>query len=340
MAHTCRYLHTLAFDKSVWLVQVDKLKRRSILDANCTPDLSTDELICRVRRACSGPETWSAQDSDVAQDYCCTPEISKEIILPPNVTSSVGLLTSINKADLLPSGRHALFNNAGILECRDVAADKLVWTHTAAVEHARVNEFADDEVDGGDSLVIVIYHCLLKYPVVRGTLAAVDITLYLDKFLLVDWKAQSSCILDCGWNSMALITLISGHIEPLAKLDGSRDFTSVSLDKIPKRSTFSDPAAWHGVDKIAVYASPTRDDTYRVWIQWIPYDSSMRATSCYELAMAPGQQPSWRKRILCFEDPFPCAHIVYSGHIIVHAGEQHRIVRRSRRLRGTRADGL
>lgn len=41
-------------------------------------------------------------------------------------------------------------------------------------------------------------HCLLKYPVIRGRLAAVDITPYLDKFLLVDWKAQSSFVLNCG----------------------------------------------------------------------------------------------------------------------------------------------
>lgn len=119
---------------------------------------------------------------------------------------------------------------------------------------------------------------------------------------------------------------LDGHWVPLARRNGTGAFTYVSLDKIPKRSTFSDSdAALWQVSEMAVYASPLRDDTYRVWILALPSVSSMRNLSCYELVTAPDQQPCWGKRIRYFDNPYSYDHIFYSGHTMTHVHEQHRI---------------
>ncbi|KAJ7108214.1 hypothetical protein C8R44DRAFT_884981 [Mycena epipterygia] len=94
------------------------------------------------------------------------------------------------------------------------------------------------------------------------------------------------------------------------------------LVKIQKRSTFSDPAAWSGLDQNGGVREYPRDNTHRV--RGTPYNSS--TCTCYKLVVAPGQHPSWAKWTLCFEDPSVYEHIFYSGNTMGHAGERHRIV--------------
>ncbi|KAJ7259989.1 hypothetical protein B0H12DRAFT_1231925 [Mycena haematopus] len=105
---TCRYLHNLAFDKSVWLGLFDRLRRRFLVDRNCTPDLeslSTDEIIEVVRRLITGPQTWSPRELD------CDPiaEVSTQITLHPTIRTAGATFSSIT----------AVASNVGMLRTID-----------------------------------------------------------------------------------------------------------------------------------------------------------------------------------------------------------------------------
>ncbi|KAJ7455659.1 hypothetical protein B0H11DRAFT_2066925 [Mycena galericulata] len=156
---TCHYMHDLAFRKSVWLILVGDLRRRSILNATRSPnlqDLTTEELVKLVRKTVSGPATWSPPPSGF------TPEVSEEITLHPKVLhSGPGISQWGNQPELLRSGRHVLFKNGEQLECWDVAEDRLLWMHVPAVANANVLEFAGQAGDG-DSIIIII--CERTYP--------------------------------------------------------------------------------------------------------------------------------------------------------------------------------
>ncbi|KAJ6472402.1 hypothetical protein C8R45DRAFT_411181 [Mycena sanguinolenta] len=158
---TCRYLHTLAFEKIVWLGVLDNLRRRAILDQNCTPSLetlTTDEMIGAVRRLLTGPQTWSPQDPDSDS----APEVFKKITLHP-IGTAPGALDLGNRAKLLPSGRYILFHDCGSsLECWNVNDVKMVWRYTTAIEHAEVYEFAAEERDIESVITILI--CIRTYP--------------------------------------------------------------------------------------------------------------------------------------------------------------------------------
>jgi hypothetical protein len=89
-------------------------------------------------------------------------EISRQITLHPTIRTGPGILDWENEAKLLPSGRHVLFNNWDILECWNVADDRLVWKYTSAVERASVLQFAAEETGQGDSLIVLV--CIRTYP--------------------------------------------------------------------------------------------------------------------------------------------------------------------------------
>jgi len=246
-SQTCRYLHHLAFDKTVWLGLLHNLRRRSILDQTCTPNieiLSTDELIKLVKRLLTGPETWSPRDADSFA------QISREITLHPTVHTGPGILDWENMAKLLPSGRYVLFKNWLDLECWNVAADRLLWKHISAIEHASVLDFAAEENAVEDSVIIVV--CVRTYPhvhgdrknylemvrvdlqtgtpntlliarapdsryenpfsapIIRGPLVAVGTNSQRDRHMILNWRAKSYFILQCTVESR--IALIERHI--------------------------------------------------------------------------------------------------------------------------------
>ncbi|KAJ7732930.1 hypothetical protein DFH07DRAFT_1065504 [Mycena maculata] len=156
---TCRHLHSLAVEKSVWVRLLDDLKRRSILDPTIAPNLdvlSIGDLIKVVKSLLTGPSTWTPTEAGFA------PQVSKRITLHPNILTGPGILTWENETRLLRNGAHVFFNNWGKLECWHVAEDRLVWVHTAGVENASVLEFAVDEDAGVDVLRIMI--CVRTYP--------------------------------------------------------------------------------------------------------------------------------------------------------------------------------
>ncbi|KAF7350297.1 hypothetical protein MVEN_01333700 [Mycena venus] len=257
-AQTCRYLHRLAFDISVWLVLLDNLRRRSILDRTCTPDikvLSTDEIIDIVKRLITGPKTWTTP-LDAADPVA---EVTREIEVHPKIRVGGGILHWENMAKLLPSGRYVLFNNWRALECWNVADDRLVWKHASAIEHASVLEFAADEVE--DSVVILI--CVRSYPrnyddrknylevvdvdlqtgahnsllitrapdsdydnpfcwpVIRGALAAVGTNSQSNTYMIVNWRTQSHLTLKCN-----------PHIVLKTSLDGEDQVHLISNDAL------------------------------------------------------------------------------------------------------------
>ncbi|KAF7376550.1 hypothetical protein MSAN_00071200 [Mycena sanguinolenta] len=155
---TCRRLHNLAFRKSVWVGLLEDLRQRSILDSVGTPDLrilETGDLIKLVKRLITGPETWSPQSSGSFA------EVSKEIVLHP--TFNVNRIKGYDRIELLPSGRNLLVKHSGILECWDVAEDRLVWRHSSVLTPGapstvgpRVIQFAAEETKDSDSLVVMV----------------------------------------------------------------------------------------------------------------------------------------------------------------------------------------
>ncbi|KAJ6617251.1 hypothetical protein B0H10DRAFT_1327769 [Mycena sp. CBHHK59/15] len=162
-AKTCRYLHTLAFGRSVWLALLQDLGDRRFLDSAHRATLhhrSTDELIALVKRILAGPATWSPDRTSGG----FTPAVSREIILHPTIRTGVGILDWENEAKLLPGGAHVLFKNWRTLECWSVAEDRLVWTHKPhpTLVYASVLEFAAEVVDGGHRLIVLI--CERTYP--------------------------------------------------------------------------------------------------------------------------------------------------------------------------------
>ncbi|KAJ7463274.1 hypothetical protein FB451DRAFT_1266039 [Mycena latifolia] len=246
---TCRYLHDLAFQKSVWLVLLGDLQRRSILDSVYTPhlnNLSTDELMNLVKRLLSGPKTWNPLDSHR------TLEVSKEIILRPGFPSGPGARPWENETKLLPSGRYLLFKNTDMLELWDVTEHRLVWTHTSQLSSSAwilLLQFTAEEIEGGESVVVMLcersiphdgedrrniveivavnahkgthellllarvpgtfYENPFQSPVILGPLAVVSVD---QNYLIIDWKARTSFVLAPSTKSWSRIALIPGHI--------------------------------------------------------------------------------------------------------------------------------
>jgi hypothetical protein len=123
--------------------------------------LSTDELIKLVKRLITGPEAWSPLDA------ASIPQISRQITLHPiTIHPGPGIFGSENIAKLLPSGRYVLFNNRNGLECWNVAGDRLICKHLSALEPAVVLEFAAEENEAEDSIVVVV--CVRTFPRAHG----------------------------------------------------------------------------------------------------------------------------------------------------------------------------
>ncbi|KAJ6476878.1 hypothetical protein C8R45DRAFT_366579 [Mycena sanguinolenta] len=150
VGQTCRSLHALAFEKSVWLVLLDDLRRRLIVDRNCTPNLetlSTAEIIGVVQRLTTGPQTWNPGQPDSVA------EISRTIMLHPDIVPQI---TRWNIVKLLSSGRYVLFANTFRLECWSVADDRLIWTYISTMGDAMVHGFAAEEAHADVTIMVCI----------------------------------------------------------------------------------------------------------------------------------------------------------------------------------------
>ncbi|KAJ7149630.1 hypothetical protein C8R46DRAFT_1125648 [Mycena filopes] len=238
VGQTCRYLHDLAFHKSVWLALLQDLKRRFILSDAVSPNLeesSTSELIKVVKRLLTGPDTWSPTSAGF------TPEVAQKITLHPT-----GILNWETEPQLSPSGRFVLLSKLGTLECWDVGADRMTWRYLSGSE---VLVFAVDEVVDDDKLVIMTCestysgprtHCiqiieldprtgtdtnLLKVscpptpydaafmgPVIRGSVATVALSTSLHFLLVLDWTVQSAFVVYTSDTRSNVADIIPGHL--------------------------------------------------------------------------------------------------------------------------------
>ncbi|KAF7353504.1 hypothetical protein MSAN_01540000 [Mycena sanguinolenta] len=233
VGQTCRYLHALAFDKSVWLGLLNNLRRRLILD-HCTHNLealSTDEMIG------ANLDSYSA------------PQVTKRITLHPFGTGP-GVLEWGHRAKLLPSGRYVLLNNSGTLECWNLGDDRVVWRYTTTIEHAEVYQFAAEEKGIESTIMIVI--CVRAYPrnarrlyyveifsvdiqngtqnrlltarapesedhflsepVISGNFAAVIVDSGQTQHMIINWVAQSYFIVDGHPDTPSRIAFIPQHL--------------------------------------------------------------------------------------------------------------------------------
>ncbi|KAF8169039.1 hypothetical protein K438DRAFT_1941453 [Mycena galopus ATCC 62051] len=220
-AQTCKYLHALGFDKSVWLALVSDLKRRSFLDEGSTPELSelsTEELIRLVKRILTGPESWSPSPSDGSFN----PRLAKEIVLHPKGEEEYIMVHDMYT--LIRGGRLLLFSHANVLECWVLAdqSNTLLWTYKSD-DYAAILAFAAEVSDVDDSAVILI--CLespfmelirldlrtgvaqtllgrlptpepdFSSPAICGDLFSVTNSQQESQYLIVDWGLQSSLLL-------------------------------------------------------------------------------------------------------------------------------------------------
>ncbi|KAF7349496.1 hypothetical protein MSAN_01739900 [Mycena sanguinolenta] len=240
VGQTCRHLHGLAFNKSVWLVLLDDLRRRLILNHTFISNLealSMAEMIRVIRRLITGPYTWSPKQ------YDSVVEISEQITLHPAITAGN---KDQNVVKLLPSGRYVLFANAGRLECWSVANDGLVWGHTSTIQPFYVYDFAIEETDNSATIVVCIrsragqnyvemvrlnlqtgihtslliarapgtrHPHALRDPAVCEALAAVRLTEAEPLYMIINWKENLYFIVRSGHPDIKLHgALIPGHI--------------------------------------------------------------------------------------------------------------------------------
>ncbi|KAF7353447.1 hypothetical protein MSAN_01533900 [Mycena sanguinolenta] len=256
-SQTCRYLHNLAFDKSVWLGLLDSLRHRSILDRTINLEtLSVVEMIGIARGMITGPRTWTPREHDrnpiVAISKTITLHRARDVETP-----------AVDSVKLLPSGCYVLFSTQETLECWNVAHDRLVWMHTSAVEHTTVVDFGAEETDTDSANIIICLHADLSngpmhfiemvhvdlrtgtydyllaartpdsepfyQPVICKALAAVRVNL---GYIVINWKTRSYLIVHSP-DSLPQTTLIPQHIIVLApSVSGEHQIHLISNDTI------------------------------------------------------------------------------------------------------------
>ncbi|KAJ7452638.1 hypothetical protein FB451DRAFT_1565910 [Mycena latifolia] len=312
IGQTCRYLHNLAFHRSVWLVLVQDLKRRAIVDSALElQDLSAVQLINLVKALLTGPKTWSPRESGLAS------EVARELVLRLE-----NRVPGISHGDtrLLPSGRYVLFKSWQTLECWNVADSRVVWKHGSTLEHASVAAFAADEIEQ-NSLVVMICertfdvdpddrknflgiihvdlikgtHDVLLFirtpntpydnafhdPVICGPLAAVNISGSINTHLIFDWKAQSAFIaVGCpGYSS--LIALIPGHVVlKVASSDEEEQLHVISNTALPTHpisaTGITASVSWDRIPKLSTLDDLDARDDWGKFYQLTVHASPIR----------------------------------------------------------------
>nr|GAT45919.1 predicted protein [Mycena chlorophos] len=151
-SQTCKRLHSIAFERSVWISLIQDLQSRQLMDLTQTPSLTTlrtSQLIGLVRRLVHGPLSWRDRTDEmdiISSQSFPSPALQNQIIIPlPAEQSRPGFhIYNRNEVQLLPDGTHLLCSNSGILECWNVAIKKRIWRHACVVSpgQADVVEFA------------------------------------------------------------------------------------------------------------------------------------------------------------------------------------------------------
>ncbi|KAJ7259991.1 hypothetical protein B0H12DRAFT_1231927 [Mycena haematopus] len=314
-SQTCRYLHNLAFNRSVWLGLLINLRRRSILDQTYTPNLqtlSTDEMIGSVRWLLTGPQTWSLQNLDSGS----AAEISREIALYPDAVKGSNTWEYVVK--LLPSGRYVLFHDWDDLECWSVADKRLIWTYVSAMERSQVLDFAMDETDS-ESLIIMVcgrsslltggsinfveivslnvhtgtHDSLLVTdlpgsapgdvyyrPIVNGPIAAADNG--DSSLMIIDWRARSYFVVQCDDDEEMGLALIPQHIILLVSSSGKDKIHLISTDALhPYWAPIIDigvPAEFSpiSVEDIPKLSTIENNDTEQSFVNMYVHESPVR----------------------------------------------------------------
>ncbi|KAJ6476846.1 hypothetical protein C8R45DRAFT_1157926 [Mycena sanguinolenta] len=336
VAQTCRCLHAVAFEKSVWLVLLRDLRQRCILDRNCTPTLetlSTAEIIETVKRLLNGPQTWSPAEPDSAA------VVSTKITLHPAILAE----NLYWHPKLLRSGRYILCINSYTLECWSVVEDRLVWTYTSPLEDMEVYDFAAEEADADVMIMISAWivnldlqtgtHTSLlvahvpgsDYPdifrdvAICGALTAVSLSLESGGglYVIVNWRERLFLVLQGDDADTELHgALIPGHIllgdrdqlhlissdtlsthwAPLIAPDGPAEFSLVSLKDIPKCRTIEASHGEHNFDRIYAHESPIRDGHYSAWIYGTQRVHYKDVFLSYRLSITSNEEPRWSSR--------------------------------------------
>ncbi|KAF7353480.1 hypothetical protein MSAN_01537600 [Mycena sanguinolenta] len=351
-SETCRYLHNLAFDKSVWLDLLDNLRRRSILDRTVNLEmLSVVEMIGIVRRLIDGPQTWSSSEHDLDP----IAEASKTITLHPPIRSDLET-PAFDWVKLLPSGCYVLLGNLDTLECWNVVHDTLVWRHTSCLEHSAVVGFSAEETNTESVIVIICLrtevlngsihfiemvnvdlrtgthtHLLVARapdseaihpfyePVICGTLAAVR---FDSGCMIINWKSKSFAIVH-GHDSHSKFTLIPQHLIVLdPSINGESQIHLISNDsigayllpEIPKVHTFHAINTGQSFQNMEIHASPIHDTEYRLWIWGLNYAVNEGGLLSYQLSIPINGEPRWRLRSQTVLEGTQV--VSYSGHVL------------------------
>ncbi|KAF7313909.1 F-box domain-containing protein [Mycena chlorophos] len=235
LSETCRFLHTVVFDKACWLDIIRSLRRRSIIDhrdAERASELPTEDLVQLVRRASHGPASWIPSTNSESKRLPPLNPWSSTVPLPDPPATWLS-------AELLPGGRHILINSGGTLSCNTIAPEepRCFWTYVPQLPgnpnttHVEDFHFATETSESdlhtliiclggehGDYVDVVeldartgSHRLLLSAPVpasdtmrsgifcnpvVRGTLAAVGIHPDRSLYLITDWSQQQAFILE------------------------------------------------------------------------------------------------------------------------------------------------
>ncbi|KAJ7869946.1 hypothetical protein B0H14DRAFT_3440423 [Mycena olivaceomarginata] len=332
---TCRYLHQLAFDKSVWLNLMKNLQRRSILERTCTnlESLSTADMIGLAQRLLSGPETWGSRIDS-------TSEVSREVTLHtgPITLGDPGFHYS---GQLLPSGRYVLVKLVDLddgsrrLECWSVADNKLVWRHTWGMSHS-VLKFAADETEDGDSIIIMLCvrgppdtgwsyansgtsESLFVSPVVRGSLAVAGIAgPDPPQHIIINWRERSHFILGDGAAYGSQLGLTHQHLILRSSFTLEDRIHIVTHDALrPHWAPLPETHDAHeyvrvsadDIPKLAtfvdpdvnspgpmyVYENPLQDNSFRLWVHDSDNWDWDSELLCYRLSVPVGAELQWSR---------------------------------------------
>ncbi|KAJ7187211.1 hypothetical protein C8R46DRAFT_1059143 [Mycena filopes] len=362
VGQTCRYLHDLAFHKS----SVPNLE-----------GASTSDLINVVKRLLTGPATWSPTSAGftpkVSQRITLHPTIhhGPAIMHWENETrlSPSGRFVLFNNSGSLEcwdvsADRMIWRYLSGWEESSTVLAfamdevgdaDTLVImicerSHsTSRRNHIHIIEL--DSRNGTQANLLRVPCPSTSYdtpfvfvnfvaPVVRGAVATVGLSPYLDVQLVLDWRAQSAFVIKCSEIHTTTMELIPGHLilqkfdssdasiylylinaqDALRAhgkpLDGDAVFNSVTVNQLPKILTQEvvipkTKASFRADQRLCVHARPLHQDAYRIWV----YSAATALLCSYDLVLTP--TPAWHERTRASSRTRiynQCREIAYSGH--------------------------
>jgi len=146
-SQTCKYLHSLAFLKYIWVGLITKMQCRITFDVRRgvpLQSLSTSSLIELAKRALHGPRSWASSFPDI-------PVVNRRHVLHlPNVNNDM--------IRLLPGGKYIMRKQPTSLECWSIQDDERIWEYSpeGSWHHFKILRFAEDVIKGGDAVVLMI----------------------------------------------------------------------------------------------------------------------------------------------------------------------------------------